>query len=164
MSTPGAADACASLSGNGASCAQADTQTLQTIEDQIRRRGASSAAAARACHVCARARVCLLEYSFQHCLQYLSYLFCFSRYVSRYVFACLRFGCLCLERSFENLVCSFECSEFDVIVYSELYRSNGHHQPWLWQVPATLLQRACHAHCGSRRDRAASTGDRRRRF
>ena len=32
---------CASLSGNGASCAQADTQTLQTIEDQIRRRGAS---------------------------------------------------------------------------------------------------------------------------
>ena len=84
--------------------------------------------------------------------------------LSRYVFSCLRFACLCLERSFENLVCLFECSEFDVIVYSELYRSNGHHQPWLWQVPATRLQRACHAHGGSRRDRAASTGDRRRRF
>jgi hypothetical protein len=84
--------------------------------------------------------------------------------------------CLCvgvLERFFQKLVCLFVRSEFDVIVYSELYRSNGHHQPWLSQVPAnapaTRLPRACNAHCASRRARApdrrsASTGDRRRRF
>ena len=158
--------ACASLSGSGASCAQADTQTLQTIEDQIRRRGASSAAAARACHVCARARVSVGV--FVSALLAVFVVFILFQCLSRYVFACLRFACLCLERSFGNLVGLFECSEFDVIVYSELYRSNGHHQPWLWQVQPRI-QRACDAPATRLRNAhsclaARPTGDRRRRL
>ena len=68
--------------------------------------------------------------------------------------------CVCLRICswvFENR-CLFVCAEFDVIVYSELYRSNGHHQPWLWQV-LTRIQRACDAPatriCASRRDQRA---------
>ncbi len=130
--------------------AQADTQTLQTIEDQIRRRGASSAAAARACHVCARARVCMSGGVFVSVL--------FSVFV---IFICLVVClrvCVFVFGAVVPEVGVFVCfrAEFDVIVYSELYRSNGHHQPWLWQVPAnapaTRLQHALRlAYC----DRAA---------
>jgi hypothetical protein len=77
--------------------------------------------------VCARARACVwwcIRFGIVFSIGYL------------YLFGCVCVSLLEYWSGRLRIVCLFARSEFDVIVYSELYRSNGHHQPWLWQVPA----------------------------
>jgi hypothetical protein len=162
-SLSGRGPACASLSGNGASCAgrHADAADDRGPNQAPR---CSSVAAARACHVCARARVCVwwcIRFGVVLSIGYI------------YLFGCVCV-CVCVCWSIGAVV-----SEVGVFVCALRVRRDRLLRAVPLQRPSSAValagackracKRACNAHCAPRRDRApdrrsASTGDRRRRF